>query len=86
MLNCAQASRLVSDALDQPLTWKQRLALRLHLALCGACRRFAAQMRWLGVAGRKLSDHAGHDVASEALSMQARERIAAALRDDSPTQ
>ena len=85
MLNCAQASRLVSEALDHPLTWKQRFALQFHLALCGACRRFAVQMRWLQVAGSRLSGHAGLEVANDSLSNDARERIRAALRGDGET-
>ncbi|TAN52267.1 MAG: zf-HC2 domain-containing protein [Methylococcaceae bacterium] len=47
MLNCRQISRLFSRSQDRPLTFKEKLSLRLHLMLCGACRRFAGQLRFL---------------------------------------
>jgi hypothetical protein len=44
MISCREVSTLVaSDALGaQP--WRRRLAARLHLMMCAACRRFAAQI------------------------------------------
>ncbi len=47
MLNCQGTSRLIPQNLDRPLTSKERLSLRLHLLLCGACRGFARQLRFL---------------------------------------
>lgn len=47
MLNCKQASVLVSQSMDRPLTWRERWAVRLHLWICVYCRRFTAQLKWL---------------------------------------
>lgn len=47
MMSCREATELVSRSLDAPLSWRQRVALRLHLAMCGLCRGFAGQMRTL---------------------------------------
>jgi hypothetical protein len=47
MLNCQETSRLLSQGLDRPLMFRERLALRLHLLMCGACQRFARQLRYL---------------------------------------
>ena len=47
MLNCLQATRLASEALDRPLTRAEHWSLRLHLWMCPACRRFARQTRQL---------------------------------------
>jgi hypothetical protein len=47
MLDCKEASRLVSQSLDRRLDWRERCGLALHLAMCAACRRFARQLRWL---------------------------------------
>ena len=38
-------SELVTDHLEHALPLKQRFRVRLHLALCPACRRYFAQMR-----------------------------------------
>jgi len=44
MMNCKQATRLLSDAQERPLTWKERMAIKLHLSLCTGCRNFSAQV------------------------------------------
>lgn len=50
MLNCKQASKLVSQSLDRPLSWTERWQLKLHLFICNACRRFAKQLKLLATA------------------------------------
>lgn len=47
MLSCKQAVELVSKALDTPLIWRERMALRFHLWMCRMCRRYARQLRLL---------------------------------------
>ena len=47
MLSCQDASRLLSQMQDRPLFLGERVKLRLHLAVCNACSRFAAQLRFL---------------------------------------
>ena len=44
MLSCKETPQLVSRSLDARLSWSQRMAVRLHLLMCGACRRFVEQM------------------------------------------
>jgi len=46
-LTCKEAGRLISEGLDRKLGLRQRIALRLHLALCDACTRISAQFRFL---------------------------------------
>jgi hypothetical protein len=53
MISCKDASRLVSRKEDAPLTYWQRLALRLHLSVCAACARFERQTRFLRTAMQK---------------------------------
>ncbi len=43
MMNCKQAAELICKALDQPLTLRQRVALRFHLLMCSYCRGFEQQ-------------------------------------------
>lgn len=47
MINCSEATRLMSRSLDQPLTWKENWKLRFHLAMCLFCRRYQTQLRWI---------------------------------------
>jgi predicted anti-sigma-YlaC factor YlaD len=46
-LTCDDSSRLLSDDLDRSLTRSERAALRIHLLICGSCRRFRRQIRFL---------------------------------------
>jgi len=52
MLSCRETSELVSRGLDERLDVMQRLGVRLHLAMCSACRAFARQARFLHAACR----------------------------------
>ncbi len=47
MLTCRDVSRLVSEGLDRKLSPWQRLRVRLHLLMCGACAAYARQIRQL---------------------------------------
>jgi len=75
MLNCRQASRLVSEGQDRTLSWRERWGLRMHLWMCSNCRRFERQIRLMRRAFSMLSRRAEDDSASGALSPDARERI-----------
>ena len=53
MPSCAESTRLMSEAQERALSGGERVALRWHLLLCGACRSFERQLGWL----RRASDH-----------------------------
>ncbi len=40
MLNCKNASKLISQSLDRKLNFNERLQLRFHLFICRACTLF----------------------------------------------
>jgi len=80
--SCKDAIRLQSDALDRDLPPAQRLGLRIHLLLCGWCRRYGKQIAFLREASRvKEPPPAG--AASVALSPEAKARIKENLRSKS---
>lgn len=51
-LDCKQTSRLLSEAQDRRLSLFDRVTLRLHLGVCGACKRFSRQLDFLRAAMR----------------------------------
>jgi len=53
ILNCRDATRLISRELDGPLPHGRRLLLRTHLFWCVACRDFARQTMLLRDAMRR---------------------------------
>lgn len=44
MINCRKATRLMSDKQERKLSPGERITLKIHLALCSACRNFGEQM------------------------------------------
>lgn len=47
MLTCKEASYLASKAMDEKLTWRERLGLGLHIAMCSICRRYVRNVKKL---------------------------------------
>jgi predicted anti-sigma-YlaC factor YlaD len=45
MLRCRDVTGRISDYIDGNLTWRESVAVRLHLAMCRFCRRYLRQIR-----------------------------------------
>jgi predicted anti-sigma-YlaC factor YlaD len=58
MGKCKKVARLLSDALDRPLTASERLAVGMHLPTCSGCRNFRRQIGRLREASHELSSGA----------------------------
>ncbi|HEV8095541.1 MAG TPA: zf-HC2 domain-containing protein [Burkholderiales bacterium] len=54
MLSCREATRLLSQGLDRELALGERIALRVHLAICAGCRNVDRQLAFLRRAVRRL--------------------------------
>jgi len=54
MKTCKEVHRLVLEGQDRNLSFAERIAVRVHLMMCSACRRFEAQMQFLREAVRRL--------------------------------
>jgi Putative zinc-finger len=55
MLVCREAARLISESYQRPLRWREQVSLRMHLAICDACRNFQKQMKLLTEAARRFA-------------------------------
>lgn len=76
-MTCRKAGLLISQKMDRSLATGENRALRVHLAICPACRRFKLQLELVrGVV--KLVEIHPPDTAG-VLSYDARTRIRAAL-------
>jgi hypothetical protein len=56
IISCKESTRLVSQGLDRELAFGERVALRVHVAICLGCRRAGAQMRFLRKAVREFAE------------------------------
>ncbi|WP_205596202.1 zf-HC2 domain-containing protein [Modicisalibacter sp. 'Wilcox'] len=54
MLMCREATRLMSKRLDVPLGIQEKMTLKFHLAMCGACKQCNKQFQLMHDAGRVL--------------------------------
>jgi len=61
MLTCKQASKLVSQSLDRPLTWSEKIQLKLHLLICNPCTQFKRQLNMLRTAMQRIRNGIEHD-------------------------
>ena len=55
MLSCKETTRLLSQGEDRKLAFGERVALRVHLAICQGCRNVNAQFRFLRLAVNDLA-------------------------------
>lgn len=55
LLSCKETTRLLSQGEDRKLAFGERVALRVHLAICNGCRNVGAQFSFLRVAVKSLS-------------------------------
>ena len=44
MLNCHDATRLMSERQERKLVITERLSLKLHISMCSGCQNFSEQM------------------------------------------
>jgi hypothetical protein len=56
LLSCKQSARLLSQSQDRKLAFGERMALRVHLAICDGCRNVRDQFDFLRQAARALSE------------------------------
>lgn len=51
-MNCKEATRLLSEKQDRPLSEKEKTALRFHTLICSGCRNFGKQMDAISIFAR----------------------------------
>ena len=77
--HCTEILRLASQSLEQPLSFRTRLKMRLHFLICVWCERYVKQLKFLQHAGSHL-DHQAESLPGRGLSAEARQRIVQHLK------
>ena len=82
MLSCKETSLLISQGLDSKLPLHKRIALRVHVLMCSACRTYRRQVTALhGLIARRFKKILFLEEPDRIrLPADARERIKTALR------
>lgn len=77
MTTCKETTELASRAMDERLPLSDRLAMRLHLAVCNNCARFAQQLQEMR---RQFRIETADKDDTPGLAHEARQRIANELQ------
>ena len=77
--HCTEILRLASQSLDQPLSFRTRLKMRLHFLICVWCERYDKQLKFLHHASTQC-DHRHETLPGRGLSAEARQRIVLHLK------
>lgn len=81
MMNCKQASQLISQGLDKSLSTRERFALKFHLLICKYCSRFSQQLKALHVAITGMSKSIEDDTSIK-LPSEAKQKIVKSLESE----
>ena len=57
MMNCKQATQLMSQAQDRSLNRSEHLSLKLHLIMCKGCSNYNKHLDFIRKAVRQLGTH-----------------------------
>ncbi len=53
MMNCEQATRLMSDGRERDLSLRERAAIKIHTLMCDGCSNFNAQIHDISQISRR---------------------------------
>jgi heterodisulfide reductase subunit B len=56
MMNCKQATRLMSHGQDRQLTLPERMRLKFHLLICNGCSHYNKHLNIIHLAMKRISD------------------------------
>jgi len=79
MPSCEHVSQLISESMDETLTVRQQVAIKMHLVFCKWCRRYQNQ---ISVIRRMIQDSSDEKPSARngILSRETRDRINRALQ------
>lgn len=80
MPSCKDISEMISQGMDRNLPLSKRLAIRLHVSMCGLCRRYEKQLRLLRHGFARYADPE-KNATEKSLSPEAKVRLEKALAD-----
>lgn len=84
MFNCREVSYRISRSMDDRLSPGERLAVRMHLLMCGICRRYRKQLTLMRRMLRRLPVQDPGGAPLFKLDKQAKERMRTVLANHVP--
>ncbi len=56
MMNCQQATKLISASQEQSLSLPEKISLKLHVMMCAGCKNFSLHVPFLSKAMKAYAD------------------------------
>ncbi|HFA51471.1 MAG TPA: hypothetical protein ENJ95_20855 [Bacteroidetes bacterium] len=75
MLSCKAATELMEKKYRGELTFKEKMQLSFHTAMCGACRRYEEQSRFIERLFRSKQEGPAENAAKEEGAKELEEKI-----------
>ncbi|WP_366520624.1 zf-HC2 domain-containing protein [Rhodoferax sp.] len=50
MMNCQQATKLISESQERSLSLPEKMSLKVHVMMCSGCKNFSLQVPFLSKA------------------------------------
>jgi len=72
---CREVVRIISDEMDQPVSFRRRIGARLHFLICSWCLRYQKQIGLIRNFLRSTEPGPSTDESGARLSDEARERL-----------
>lgn len=76
---CKEVVKIITASMDDKLTWRERIVMKLHLLSCDPCVNFLKQLRFIRTALRSSEERIGQQDTNLRLSDDARNRLKKAL-------
>lgn len=78
---CKEMVKIITASMDEKLSWREWILLKIHLLSCDPCVNFIKQLRFISSALRRSEDRVGQEDESVKLSDDARQRLKEALEN-----
>ena len=72
---CQETVQTISRSMEQPLSLRERISVKVHLWICAWCQWYLEQLQLIREAARAKADEVPEQMAGSTLSNEARERI-----------
>lgn len=76
---CKEIVKIITASMDEKLSWREWIVMKIHLLSCDPCVNFVKQLRFIRAALRHSDERIGQQDTSIKLSDDARSRLKKAL-------
>lgn len=76
---CKEMVKIITASLDEKLSWREWILMKIHLLSCDPCINFLKQIKFIRTALGRSDEHLGQKDTSVHLSEDARKRMKEAL-------